>query len=111
MAHAPLKMTIEEARLETRRAWERSYSPERNWEAVESIKEHHIKYRISVFVARLFFRGIYFPQMTRRAWLKLLYDNRRTIWALSREGFSKWRESRRSAGELSAVVTAASGGD
>src|SRR4030095_5617641 len=68
MAHAPLKMTIEEVRLETRRAWELSYSPERNWQAVESIKDHRIKPRISVFVARLFSRGIYFPQMTRRAW-------------------------------------------
>ncbi|HWS88064.1 MAG TPA: hypothetical protein VN282_13925, partial [Pyrinomonadaceae bacterium] len=113
MAHAPLKMSIEEARMETRRAWEASYSPERNRQAVESIKDHHIKYRISVFVARLFFRGIYFPQMTRRAWLRLLYENRRTISSLAREGFSKWRASRRRASEVSAAVTtpAASSGD
>ncbi|HYY58976.1 MAG TPA: radical SAM protein, partial [Pyrinomonadaceae bacterium] len=39
MAHAPLRMTIEEARLETRRAWERSYSPERNRQAVEAIAD------------------------------------------------------------------------
>src|ERR671929_152924 len=106
MAHAPLKMTIEEAREETRRAWEASYSPERNRQAVESIKDHHIKYRISVFVARLFFRGIYFPQMTRRAWLRLLYENRRTIRALAREGISKWRASRRRTSEVSAAVSA-----
>jgi hypothetical protein len=99
-------MTIEEARVETRRAWEASYSPERNWRAVESIKDHHVKYRIGVFVARLFFRGIYFPQMTRRAWVKLLYENRRTITSLAREGFSKWRESRRRAAEVSAAVAA-----
>src|SRR5215208_5689467 len=37
MAHAPLRMTIEEARGETRSAWERSYSPERNWQAVDAI--------------------------------------------------------------------------
>ncbi|HEX7318307.1 MAG TPA: hypothetical protein VF297_30660, partial [Pyrinomonadaceae bacterium] len=113
MAHAPLKMSIEEARLETRKAWEASYSPERNAEAIEAIADHHVKYRISVFVARLFFRGIYFPQMTRRAWLKLLYENRRTIYSLTREGFSKWRESRRRSSEASAAVTApaASSGD
>jgi hypothetical protein len=113
MAHAPLKMTIEEARLETRRAWEASYSPERNAAAVEAIADHHIKYRISVFVARLFFRGIYFPQMTRRAWLKLLYENRKTISALAREGFSTWRASRRrdTAGSGAVTAPAASSGD
>ncbi|MET0645644.1 MAG: hypothetical protein ABW208_03425, partial [Pyrinomonadaceae bacterium] len=110
MAHAPLKMTIEEARQETRRAWEASYSPERNAEAVAAISGHDLQYRISMLVSRLFFRGIYFPQMTRRAWLKLLYDNRRTISALTREGFSKWRASRKRSAEVSGAVTAHAGG-
>ena len=109
MAHAPLKMSIEEARLETRQAWERSYSPERNAEAVEAIREHPIQYRISLLVARLFFRGIYFPQMTRRAWARLLFDNRRTISALTREGFSKWRQSRRRAAQEVAAEPATAG--
>jgi radical SAM superfamily enzyme YgiQ (UPF0313 family) len=95
MAHAPLKMTIEDARLETRMAWEASYSPERNRQAVEAISDHDIQHRISMLVARLFFRGIYFPQMTKRAWLKLVYDNRRTILALAREGTATWRASRK----------------
>ena len=83
--------------METRRAWASSYSPERNAEAVAAIAGHDLQYRISMLVSRLFFRGIYFPQMTRRAWLKLVYDNRRTIFPLVREGFSKWRASRRRA--------------
>lgn len=95
MAHAPSKMTIEEAREETRRAWEMSYSPGRNAEAVGAIAGHELQYRISLLVSRLFFRGIYFPQMNKRAWLKLVFDNRRTIAALTREGFSKWRRSRK----------------
>ncbi|HLL74274.1 MAG TPA: hypothetical protein VK421_03345, partial [Pyrinomonadaceae bacterium] len=95
MAHAPLRMTIEEAKAETRRAWEASYSPERNAEAVAALADRHIKYRISHLVARLFFRGIYFPQMNRRAWLKLFYQNRRTILGLAREGAATWRASRR----------------
>ena len=106
MAHAPLKMTIEEARLETRRAWEASYSPERNAHALESISDHDIQHRISMLVARLFFRGIYFPQMNRRAWLKLLYDNRRSIYTLAREGFSTWRASRRRAAKAAEVAAA-----
>ena len=112
MAHAPLRMTIEEARLETRRAWELSYSPERNAAAVASISDHPIQYRISLLIARLFFRGIYFPQMTRRAWLKLLADNRRLILSLTREGFSTWRKSRRRASDVSPSVAApAASGD
>ena len=92
MAHDPLKMSIEEARQETISAWERSYSPQRNWEAIESIKHTPIQVRISHIVARLFFRGIYFPQMGTRAWLKLLFANRRPILSLAREGFSTYRQ-------------------
>ncbi len=92
MAHDPLKMSIEEARKETISAWERSYSPERNWEAIQSIKHTPIQVRISHIVARLFFRGIYFPQMGTRAWLKLLFANRRPILSLAREGFSTYRQ-------------------
>ncbi|HWW77815.1 MAG TPA: hypothetical protein VNZ44_20595, partial [Pyrinomonadaceae bacterium] len=110
MAHAPLKMTIEQARVETRRAWELSYSPERNRQALEAIADRHIVYRIGMLVSRLFFRGIYFPQMTRRAWLKLLSDNRRAIFSLAREGFATWRRSRRREDEEIASAAAASWG-
>ena len=106
MAHAPLRMTIEEAREETRRAWERSYSPERNARAVEAIAGHGLEYRLSLLVSRLFFRGIYFPQMSRRAWLRLLYDNRRTILSLSREGFGMWRKARKKVPAAAAEVRA-----
>src|SRR5215203_489614 len=92
MAHAPLKMTIEEARLETRRAWEASYSPERNRQAVEAISGHDLQYRIGMFVARLFFRGIYFPQMGWRAWLKVIAQNRRTILQLARDSIKAARK-------------------
>jgi hypothetical protein len=33
--------------------------------------------------------------MSKRAWLKLLLDNRRTITSLAKEGFNTWRSSRR----------------
>ena len=95
MAHDPLKMSIEEAKIETKNAWTRSYSPERNWQALESIRHVPIDVRISHLVARLFFRGIYFPQMGKRAWLKLLYQNRRPIFHLAREGFTTFRKFRK----------------
>ena len=94
MAHAPLKMSIEEARKETLSAWARSYSPERNREAVQSIPDAPIDVKIGHLAARLFFRGIYFPQMGKRAWLKLLFSNRKTIFLLTREGFATWRRSK-----------------
>jgi radical SAM superfamily enzyme YgiQ (UPF0313 family) len=95
MAHDPLKMSIEEAKAETFHAWSRSYSPERNWEAINSIRSAPIQTRISHLVSRLFFRGIYFPQMNKRAWLKLLFDNRRTIASLTSEGLQMWRLAKR----------------
>jgi radical SAM superfamily enzyme YgiQ (UPF0313 family) len=95
MAHTPLKMTIEEARVETISAWARSYSPERNAEALEAIKDQPIEYRISHLVSRFFFRGIYFPQMNKRAWLKLLFQNRKPILSLLKEGLITWRNARR----------------
>jgi len=93
MAHKPAKMTVEEARQETISAWSRSYSPERNRAAVEAIRDAPIQTRIGHLVARMFFRGIYFPQMGTRAWLQLLYANRKTIFSLAREGVGTWRRS------------------
>jgi len=97
MAHNPLKMTIEDAKKETFTAWERSYSPERNWEAINSIKDSPIETRIIHLVSRLFFRGIYFPQMGKWAWIKLLFQNRRAIFSLTKEGLKTWRNTRKNA--------------
>jgi radical SAM superfamily enzyme YgiQ (UPF0313 family) len=100
MAHSPLKMSIEEARRETLSAWERSYSPERNLEAIESISSAPIDVRISHLVARLFFRGIYFPQLHTSDWLKLLFANRKPIFRLAKEGFTLWRRHKKKAQRL-----------
>ena len=91
MAHKPAKMDISEAKAEVDYAWSRSYSPERNAAALEAIKDSPIQSRISHFVARVFFRGIYFPQMRRRDWIKLLFANRSIIFSLVKEGVGTWR--------------------
>jgi hypothetical protein len=95
MAHDPLKITIDQAGVETREAWSRSYSPERNQQAIEQIREAPIEFRISHLAARLFFRGIYFPQMGTAAWIKLLFQNRKPIISLTFEGLRTWRAARR----------------
>lgn len=106
MAHNPLKMTIEDAKVETFDAWSVSYSPERNAEAIEAIKHTPIDVRISHLVARLFFRGIYFPQMGKMAWIKLLFSNRKPIMSLSKEGFKTWRNARKRRKKVAAEATA-----
>src|SRR6266403_96255 len=91
MAHTPLKMTIEEAHAEVRAGWAHAYSPEAMAQAVDSLKDKPLGCRVNIFIARMCFRGIYFPQMGALAWLKLIYQNRRTISSLVKEGFSTWR--------------------
>jgi radical SAM superfamily enzyme YgiQ (UPF0313 family) len=91
MAHTPLRMTIDEAHAEVRKGWASAYSPEAMAHAVDSLKDQPLGYRINIFIARMCFRGIYFPQMGPIAWLKLIMQNRRTIFSLVREGFATWR--------------------
>jgi len=94
MAHTPLKMSVEEAHDEVRIGWAKSYSPEAIRNAVASLGHKPLGYRINIFIARLCFRGIYFPSMGRFAWLKAISENRRTIFKLIREGLGAWRGSR-----------------
>src|SRR5439155_965500 len=71
MAHTPLKMTIAEAHAEERTGWARAYSSEAIAQAVDSLKDQRLGYRINTFIAGVGFRGIYFPQIGPLAWLKL----------------------------------------
>jgi radical SAM superfamily enzyme YgiQ (UPF0313 family) len=82
MAHTPLKMTIAEAHAEVKYGWTHSYSAEALAHAVDAIDDQRIAYRISILLARLCFRGIYFPMMGRMAWLKMIAQNRRVILKL-----------------------------
>jgi radical SAM superfamily enzyme YgiQ (UPF0313 family) len=91
MAHTPLKMTIAEAHAEMKYAWANSYSPEALEKAVHALAHKPLDHRINIFIARMCFRGIYFPQMSRFAWLKLITQNRRTIFGLVKEGFTARR--------------------
>jgi len=86
MAHTPLKMTVNEAHAEVRIGWANSYSPQAIEKAVDSLSHKPLGYRINIFIARMCFRGIYFPQMGRFAWLKSILENRRTIFKLIAQG-------------------------
>lgn len=90
MAHQPERMSIAEVEQEVQRAWRESYSPPATEEALAGLRDDPVPYRISHLIARLFFRGIYFPQRSAWAWLKLLIQNRRSIFGLVRDSFSGW---------------------
>lgn len=96
MAHNPLKMTIAEARIETEYAWASSYSPSRNAEVVSASKDYPLACRLNHFIARLFFRGIYFPQLGWRAWLRVIAQNRKPIASLTLESLKAfWKSATR----------------
>src|SRR6202043_4120437 len=101
MAHTPLKMSIEEAHAEVKYGWAHAYSPEALAQAVDSLHDQPLGYRINIFLARICFRGIYFPMMGKLAWAKVVAQNRRTIFRLVVEAiFGRKARPRKSEGEI-----------
>ena len=96
MAHTPLRMTLPEVQADVTEAWTHSYSPAANQRAMEAMADDPIPYRISHLIARLFFRGIYFPQMSVWNWLRLIMQNRRPIAGLISDSFTNWPGGRNS---------------
>ncbi|HEX7722104.1 MAG TPA: hypothetical protein VF397_08095, partial [Pyrinomonadaceae bacterium] len=114
MAHKPLRMTIDETHQELRHAWAASYSPERNAEVIQSMSHKALGPRIFHFITRLVFRAIYFPQTTKRAWMKVVFQNRRTIFGFVKEGLGMMlrpKETGRYRGENSPVAVNAKKAD
>src|SRR5882757_6144705 len=70
MAHTPLKMTIPEAHAEVKYGWAKSYSPEAIAKALAAVAHKPLGFRVNILIARLCFRGIYFPQLGHFAWVK-----------------------------------------
>ena len=60
---------------------------------MSKIADAPVPYKISHLIARLCFRGIYFPQKGSLAWLKVLIENRAVIVRIIVESFTKWRGS------------------
>jgi radical SAM superfamily enzyme YgiQ (UPF0313 family) len=105
MAHTPLKMTIPEAHAEVKYGWEKSYSPEAITKALESVAHKPLGFRVNILIARICFRGIYFPQLGKFAWVKTIFQNRHTIFGAVREGLGLRRAAREEASlRLSSTV-------
>jgi radical SAM superfamily enzyme YgiQ (UPF0313 family) len=90
MAHTPLKMSIPEVQSEVHEAWLNSYSAAATSRAIEWIADEPAAYKISHLIARIFFRGIYFPPRGVWGWLKVIAQNRSPISRIVKDCFSNW---------------------
>jgi len=86
MDFIPLGMSVEQAEAELDHAWSESYSSAAIASAMKWLETKPLADRIMHFCARLIFRGIYFPQMRRRDWVRLLIENRRSLLRLVFQG-------------------------
>lgn len=86
MDHMPKGISVEDAEAELNHAWNVSYDPSTNAAAIRRLNAAPWQDRVIHLVGRFVFRGIYFPQMRRRDWVRLVFANQRTILRLVFEG-------------------------
>jgi len=79
MGFSPIGISSEQAEAEVREAWESSYTPAANASATRWLESRPFPDRVIHMLSRLAFRGIYFPQMRRRDWIRILFQNRSSI--------------------------------
>lgn len=91
-AFVPKNLTADEAEAEVRHSWAACYGPAAFRRAHRWLRENEKPFgpQLMHFVTRAFFRGIYFSQKSRRAWLTLLAQNVPTILSLGVSGFRTW---------------------
>jgi len=83
-------MAVPEVQAEVHSAWLDSYSPAATARALDSISDAPAPYKISHLVARIFFRGIYFPPKGAWGWLKVVAANRASIFRIVKDAFVRW---------------------
>jgi radical SAM superfamily enzyme YgiQ (UPF0313 family) len=82
MDFTPLGITADQAEAEVWQAWASSYSPQTIASAMRQLESRSFADRFLHLIGRLAFRGIYFPQMKRREWVQVLFQNRGPILRL-----------------------------
>ena len=95
MAYTPENISIDQAEAEVDQAWTESYAPETTARALRQIEGRPFHERAVMFFTRLAFRGIYFPQMTKRHWITLLWNNRESFAKILFEAYQLHRRHRR----------------
>ncbi len=79
-AFQPSAMSAEELQGEVRAAWGMAYGPKAIYDRIRRMRNRPLFEKLIIFVANLCFRGVYFPQMNTRAWIRLFWENRRSFW-------------------------------
>jgi len=79
MDFSPLGISADQAENEIRQAWESSYNPAAIASSMGWLESRSFPDRLMHLLGRLAFRGIYFPQMNWRHWVRLLFENRDPI--------------------------------
>jgi radical SAM superfamily enzyme YgiQ (UPF0313 family) len=82
MDFSPLSISSEQAKAEVREAWGVSYAPAANASAMRALELGSLSDRVIHLLSRLAFRGIYFPQMSQKEWVRVLFRNRNPIFRL-----------------------------
>jgi len=88
MAFQPKHISIEQAEQEVHEAWSRSYGPRAVAAALDKVQGRPFRERSLLLIARLLFRGIYFPQMGRSQWIRVLIAHRHSIIRTLRQAFT-----------------------
>jgi len=86
MAFTPDGITVDEAEREVHRAWSRSYSVRAVSASLLKIRNRPFKEKVVMFCAKMVFRGIYFPQMSKTRWAALVTRHGWTLGRLVSEG-------------------------
>lgn len=95
MAFSPENVSIEQAEAEVHEAWSESYAAETTQQALQQIEGRPFHERAVMLGARLAFRGIYFPQMTKRDWIGVVWQNRASLFKVISDGFREHRKAQR----------------
>jgi radical SAM superfamily enzyme YgiQ (UPF0313 family) len=98
----PRHLSPAQAKNEVRNAWRAAYRPSAFWRTQKWMRAHGKPFvqQLTLFISRLLFRGIYFPQMTRLRWIRLLGQNVITIASLVRSGLRERGKPREAGGAL-----------
>jgi radical SAM superfamily enzyme YgiQ (UPF0313 family) len=94
MVFSPLCISSAQAEAEVREAWGSSYSAAANASAMRWLESGSLVDRIMHLLSRIAFRGIYFPQMKRRDWVKILFQNRGSILKIILQALRMKRQSK-----------------
>lgn len=95
MAFTPKSISIDDAEKEVRTAWSECYSGKAIASALAKIEHRPFNERAVLFFTRLLFRGIYFPQMRWYHWAGVVFENRGSLWRLTREAWRLHRKAKK----------------